>query len=142
MERELGVLVDKQLNRSVQLLWQKKPTGCIIKGIPSRDKGIVPLYSVLVRPHLEHCAQFWSLLCKIDEDRLERAHRWVTKVMKELGSLAQEERQFSQPFSKFCSALRKKRLRGDLFTKLQHLKGGYKGDGDPFYNESHGKDKG
>lgn len=77
-----------------------------------------------------------------NEDRLERAHRWVTKVMKELGSLAQEERQFSQPFSRFCSALRKKRLRGDLFTKLQHLKGGYKGDGDPFYNESHGKDKG
>lgn len=29
------------------------------------------------------------------------------------------------------------RLRGDLFTMLHYLKSGYKGDGDPFYNELH-----
>ncbi|PKU48836.1 rna-directed dna polymerase from mobile element jockey-like [Limosa lapponica baueri] len=65
VERALGVLMDKQLNMSEQWAAAAKKTnrllGCINKGITSRDKEvIIPLYSALVRPHLEYCVQFWS----------------------------------------------------------------------------------
>jgi len=96
VERNLGVLVDNHLNVSEQCAAVAKKAnrllGCITKGITNRDKVIMPLYSVLVRPHLEYCAQFWSLLYKKDVDRLERVQRRTTKMIKGLGSLPFEER--------------------------------------------------
>ena len=67
VERDLGVLADNKLNRSEQCAAAAQKAngvlGCISKGITSRDKGVViPLYSALVRPHLEYRVQFWSLI--------------------------------------------------------------------------------
>ncbi|PKU44789.1 hypothetical protein llap_4896 [Limosa lapponica baueri] len=96
-EKALGVLEDTRLNVSWQRAFAtKKANGmltCIRRSVASKSReDIFPFYSALVRPHLEHCFQFWASQYKRDIDILERVQQRTMKMMKGLEQLSYEER--------------------------------------------------
>ena len=122
-ERDLGILVDHQLNfkKHIEFITQKanRTLGVIkrhFKYLP--EKYFVTLYKTMVRSKLEYGNVIWSPIFEADRDKIERIQRRATRCLKRIKHLnyAERLRKLKLPTLDF------RRKRGDLIQahKILH----------------------
>ena len=92
--------------------------GLIRRNIVYKEKElIIPLYTTIVRPHLEYCIQAWRPYRKKDIDMLKRVQGRETKVIQKLRNISYEMRLKESGLT----TLETRRLRGDQFEVFKIL---------------------
>ena len=67
--------------------------GCIKRRVTSRSREVIlPLYSALVKHHLEYCIQFWGPEHKKGTELLEQVQTRATKVIRGLECLPYKDK--------------------------------------------------
>uniref|UniRef100_A0A672UE77 Reverse transcriptase domain-containing protein n=1 Tax=Strigops habroptila TaxID=2489341 RepID=A0A672UE77_STRHB len=122
-EKDLMVLVGEKLNVSQQCALAAQKANrilcCIKSSMTSRSKEVVlPLYSALVRLHLEHSVVLVPSTLE-GHGAVGASPEEATRVIKGLEHLPYEDR--LRELGLF--SLEKRRLRGDLIAAFQYLKG-------------------
>ena len=122
--KDLGVTVSQNLKFSQQCneaaSKANRMLGFINRNFTFKSKDIIlPLYTSMVRPHLEYAVQFWDpYLCK-DIQKLESVQRRATKLIPNLRHKTYEER--LKALNLF--SLAKRRLRGKLIECFKIING-------------------
>ena len=75
-------------------LQPRRPTvSWVTSSVTSRAREVIlPLFSALMRPHLEYCIQFWDSQHKQDMEMLEQVQSRASKMIRGLERLPYRDR--------------------------------------------------
>jgi len=89
---DLGLSMSQQCALEVERA--NRILGCIKYSVTSQTiYVIIPVYSALVQPHLEHYVQFWTPRSKQDVKVVKYFQRSATKLVKGLEGVAKDFRE-------------------------------------------------
>ena len=133
VEKDMGVLIDSNLNFDEHITTAIKKAngklGMIKRAFVYLDNEmLVPLYTALVRPHLEYGNVVWSPSLQQHIKALEAVQHRATRLIPNLCDLPYEERLKKLKLP----SLAYRRMRGDMVEVYKYCHSLYQVDGKPF----------